>query len=363
MKFLVLTIFALMITITPAFATSLENTELNAKSAVIALDIKFGQDEIKTGLFRTIVIPQLESIYLSFYGNEVPLSEPEIKVVNNHFRISSIPEGIMMFGHKNTDIDNYDINIYFPTNEGLTKFSVSTIILYPEDKVAETEPTAIKEYVPELRIISDVNYKTYWSDTFNMDVQAFDANINKDPKRHEFEGRLDGVDITVIISLGDEIITTLKGITSNNGHWDGEHYFSSLSSPGEYNVDILASLGNQTVSKSTSTFVIAYYSSLIGAGGNHTPVAIAGADDITPNASTSISLDGTASTDPDGDTLSFSWVQTTSIAGTFVDTTTETPTFTPKETGTAVFELTVTDPKGASSTDTVTITVTLPLET
>ena len=348
-----------MITITPAFATSLENTELNAKSAVIALDIKFGQDEIKSGLFRTIVIPQLESIYLSFYGNEIPLSEPEIKVVNNHFRISSIPEGIMMFGHKNTDIDNYDINIYFPTNEGLTKFSVSTIILYPEDKVAETEPTAIKEYVPELRIISDVNYKTYWSDTFNMDVQAFDANINKDPKRHEFDGRLDDVDITVIISLGDEIITTLKGITSNNGHWDGEHYFSSLSSPGEYNVDILASLGNQTVSKSTSTFVIAYYSSLIGAGGNHTPVAIAGADDITPNASTLVILDASASSDSDGDSLTFSWVQTSGTTVTLNDDTAEMPTFT---VGSAesiyIFTLTVTDPKGASSTDTVTITVT-----
>ena len=359
MKFLVLTVFALMITITPAFATSLENTELNAKSAVIALDIKFGQDEIKSGLFRTIVIPQLESIYLSFYGNEIPLSEPEIKVVNNHFRISSIPEGIMMFGHKNTDIDNYDINIYFPTNEGLTKFSVSTIILYPEDKVAETEPTAIKEYVPELRIISDVNYKTYWSDTFNMDVQAFDANINKDPKRHEFDGRLDDVDITVIISLGDEIITTLKGITSNNGHWDGEHYFSSLSSPGEYNVDILASLGNQTVSKSTSTFVIAYYSSLIGAGGNHTPVAIAGADDITPNASTLVTLDASASSDSDGDSLTFSWVQTSDTTVMLDDDTAEMPTFATGSAGSIyIFTLTVTDPKGASSTDTVTITVT-----
>ncbi len=36
--------------------------------------------------------------------------------------------------------------------------------------------------------------------------------------------------------------------------------------------------------------------------------------------------------------------QSSSIAGVFADTTTETPDFTPAATGTATFELTVTDP-------------------
>ncbi|MEK0353876.1 MAG: hypothetical protein QQN58_05415, partial [Nitrosopumilus sp.] len=80
----VLMIFTLMVGVTPAFATSFENTELNARSGEITLDIKFGQDKIKSTLFRTIAIPQLEIIHLLFYGDEIILSEPELKVAGDH---------------------------------------------------------------------------------------------------------------------------------------------------------------------------------------------------------------------------------------------------------------------------------------
>jgi len=124
-----------------------------------------------------------------------------------------------------------------------------------------TEPEEEKQsYIPDLIITSSNDSKTYWNTNFNIDVQVFDGKINPDPKSHEFDGRVNDVDITVIISLGDEIITTLKGVTSN-GHWEGEYLIEYLSPPGEYNVDILASYGNQTVSKSTSMFVLAYFAS------------------------------------------------------------------------------------------------------
>ena len=120
MKFMIFIILVAFITTPYAFATSLENTELNARSGEITLDIKFGEDKIKEGIFRITEVAQLESIYLSFYGDEIILTEPETKVVNNHFRISSIPEGIIMYGHKNMDIGNYDINLYFTTEQGFT---------------------------------------------------------------------------------------------------------------------------------------------------------------------------------------------------------------------------------------------------
>jgi len=351
----VLMIFTLMVGITPAFATSFENTELNARSGEITLDIKFGQDKIKSTLFGTKTIPQLENIHLLFYGDEIILSEPELKVAGDHFRISSIPEGIIMYGHKNTDIENYDINLYFTTEQGFTKFSIHTTIPYPEDVVAETEPPKIINYVPKLALTSSNDRITYWNDNFNVNVQVFDTNINRDPRNYEFEGRVDGVDITVLISLGDELITTLKGITQN-GDWSGKHYFNQLSKSGEYTVDILASLGNQTISKSSSMFVIAYFSSGPVGGGNKTPIADAGSDNSVNNNDL-ISLDGSASSDPDGETLTFSWTKLSGPAGTFVDTNTDTPDYRPSATGTAVFELTVSDPKGKFDTDTVTITV------
>ena len=354
----VLMIFTLMVGVTPAFATSFENTELNARSGEITLDIKFGQDEIKSTLFGTKTIPQLENINLLFYGDEIILSEPELKVAGDHFRISSIPEGIIMYGHKNTDIENYDINLYFTTEQGFTKFSIHTTIPYPEDVVAETEPPKIINYVPKLALTSSNDRITYWNDNFNVNVQVFDTNINRDPKNYEFEGRVDDVDITVLISLGDELISTLKGITQN-GHWSGEHYFNQLSLPGQYTVDILASLGNQTISKSSSMYVIAFFASgFVGGGGNNAPVAVATADDLTPNISTLVTLDGSASSDPDGDDLTFSWVETTSTGVSITNANTDSPTFTTLGTPeTYTFELTVSDPKGKFDTDTVTITV------
>ena len=42
MKFMIFIILVAFITIPYAFATSLENTELNARSGEITLDIKFG---------------------------------------------------------------------------------------------------------------------------------------------------------------------------------------------------------------------------------------------------------------------------------------------------------------------------------
>ena len=366
MKLLLLAPLLVLFLIPQAFATSLENTELNAKSAVITLDIKFGQDEVNLGFFSDIEKAQLESIYLSFYGDEIILSEPETKVVNNHFRISSIPEGIMMFGHKNIERDNYNINIYFPSSNGLEKFSVSTIIKLPEDKVVESEPVIIKEYVPKLEMTYSNDFRTYWNDNFNMDVQVFDTNINKEPRAYEFEGRVNDVNITAIISLGDELITTLKGVTQN-GQWNGEHYFNQRSIPGKYTIDILASLGNQTISKTSSMFVIAYFASGPVGGGNNAPIANAGIDQpllTTPPTTIVVNdlvtLDGSGSSDPDGDTITYSWVFDTVPVGntaTLNNAITATPNFTPNVTGTYVIQLTVVDSKGANSTDTVTITV------
>ena len=375
MKFLVLIIFALMVTIAPVFAT-LENTELNARSGVITLDIEFGSDKIKHGLVSNTGVAQLESIYLSFYGDEIILTEPEISVGNTSFRISSIPEGIMMFGYKNTDIGNYDIDIFFATEHGTLKLPVSTIIPYPEDVVAETEPPKIINYVPKLAMTSSNDRITYWNDSFNVNVQVFDTNINREPRNFEFEGRVDDVDITVLISLGDELITILKGITQN-GHWSGEHYFNQRSIPGQYTIDILASLGNQTISKSSSMYVIAFFASGIIGSGNNAPIADAGEDaeyeDVIedpepPNDNilnpVTITLDGTGSSDPDGDIITYLWtiIDDGETGMTLDDNTLSNPSLSaiPDVTGNTdlIFELTVSDPKGKFSTDTVTITIT-----
>ena len=96
-------------------------------------------------------------------------------------------------------------------------------------------------------------------------------------------------------------------------------------------------------------------------GNNAAPTANAGADQTVAEDQT-VTLDGSASSDPDNHTLSYAWTQTAGATVALSSTTAVRPTFTaPKglsNDATLTFSLTVTDPGGLTSTDTVTVTVT-----
>ena len=90
------------------------------------------------------------------------------------------------------------------------------------------------------------------------------------------------------------------------------------------------------------------------------PTAAAGPDQVVlPGAS--VELDGSASTDPDGEIVSFEWTQTAGTPVTLIGADTATPSFTaPQESGTLTFRLAVTDNEGNVGTDTVNVIVDRP---
>ena len=92
---------------------------------------------------------------------------------------------------------------------------------------------------------------------------------------------------------------------------------------------------------------------------NSKPVANAGTDQIV-NAGDTVSLDGSASKDPEGDPLRYSWKQTGDPPVRLNDADTSTPTFNAPSNISAdtnlIFKLTVTDSKNATSSDIVKIT-------
>lgn len=91
---------------------------------------------------------------------------------------------------------------------------------------------------------------------------------------------------------------------------------------------------------------------------NSAPVANAGLDKTAPRG-TAVYLEGTASSDPDGDLLSFQWSILTLPTGstaTLAKANQPSPYFTPDQEGNYVIQLIVVDAKGlASSPDTVTV--------
>ena len=94
---------------------------------------------------------------------------------------------------------------------------------------------------------------------------------------------------------------------------------------------------------------------------NHAPTADAGAD-ATVDEGQSVGLDGTGSADPDGDALTYAWLQLSGTPVTLSDPGAPAPTFTapeqPNQTQeTLVFRLTVEDGFGGIDSDEVTITV------
>jgi hypothetical protein len=92
---------------------------------------------------------------------------------------------------------------------------------------------------------------------------------------------------------------------------------------------------------------------------DQSPVANAGPDQSV-NQGASVTLNGTGSKDPDGEMLSYSWLQTSGTPVTLDNPMSAQPTFsapTGRTSSTLVFRLTVTDPEGLSASDQCSIAV------
>ena len=128
--------------------------------------------------------------------------------------------------------------------------------------------------------------------------------------------------------------------------------------------------GGRITSKRATPWVLMLFATvplLVGQGcppqmqpQNNAPTANAGTDQSV-NGGDLVGLNGSASSDPDGDALTFAWSQTVGTSVALTNASTATPSFiAPLTTETLSFQLTVTDNRNQTSTDSVTVTVQSP---
>ncbi len=115
-----------------------------------------------------------------------------------------------------------------------------------------------------------------------------------------------------------------------------------------------------TTEVTSTTYVCNGAAGADGASGNNWPVADAGPDRRAVAAEILVTLDGSGSSDPDGDVLSYIWSVTTRPAGSLVALSSSSvvkPTFTPDRAGRYELSLIVSDGQANSLPDTVTVRV------
>ena len=340
-------VFAIMFVI-PSYALNLENKILVSDDE--NLIIQFGENTVRPLLTKTIITSNLEFGIINLIDQDIllePSDNISVTVLGRSIAVIAYDVPVIIYA-RNMGDDNFSINLYTVENGKFIKHTFTATL--------ETTLIEIEEVVTEplINVLTSHYRDVEEGDPFIFVVKTFDINKYDGDDWANFYGKLDGVSIHAeILGFANQVLETVDGITEN-GQFEGTVMLrENLWPEGWYTLSLTALYKGDTFHDDLKFFI----QSKFIPSGNKAPIANAGSDQNVIHDPITVNLNGSNSIDPDGDPITFSWTQ---IGGTIVvlnNANTTTPSFETTDVGTLTFQLTVSDNRGKSSSDTVIITV------
>jgi len=249
-KNFVLLLFLLVLVPTSAFGVAdLENKNIIAESedGEIILSLEFGESLISR--FDRI-IPTLQSGLLVVGDSIIEIKDARTKIMGDSFVIHS--ENILIYA-KGLENEKFLINSYLLGSNQLDSIRLETVP--SEDLTLDLEDNLTPL---ELIVLVQQDFKTFWNDTYDIEIKVFDKAINPNPQFYQSLGAVDQAEVKVTLKDNQGIeLTKFSGQTNAKGFWDGDYFvLQNLVSGGEYLVEVDVTYLESNNFQSFETFII-----------------------------------------------------------------------------------------------------------
>ncbi len=227
----------------------IENKSIIAESkdGEIVLSLEFGENQYTR--FDKI-IPTLQSGLLVIGDRIVEIENARTKIMGNSFVVHS--ENILIYA-KGIENEFYLINSYLLGNNQLKPIKLVTVPI--QEVNTEIKNTSLPI---EMIVLVQQDIRTFWNDTYNIEIKVFDKAINSNPRFYQSLGAINQAEIDVTLkNIDGEELTQLMGQTNSKGFWNGDYFvFQNLISGGTYIVEVNVTYLESNNYQKFETFII-----------------------------------------------------------------------------------------------------------
>ena len=224
-----------------------KNIIAESKDGEIILSLEFGENQYSR--FDKI-IPTLQSGLLVIGDSIVEIENARTKIMGNSFVVHS--ENILIYA-KGIENEYYLINSYLLGSNQLNPIRLVTVPT--QDVTTEIEDNSLPI---EMIVLVQQDIRTFWNDTYDIEIKVFDKAINSNPRFYQSLGAIDQAEVEVILKdMDGEKLTQFTGQTNSKGFWDGDYFvFQNLVSGGTYSVEVNVTYLESNNFQKFETFII-----------------------------------------------------------------------------------------------------------